>query len=254
MGARPTFKPVLRIGAILLIGYLLVLAFVYLRQRAMLFYPSHDLPSAQLQPWSDGSQKIGCCHEVTNPNTIWLMLHGNAGQAANRAYALPHLMEQDSLYVLEYPGYGARPGRPCLQTMNAAAEEAYRLLRSRHPRTPVCVIGESVGSGPACHLALENTPPDKIVLLVPFDALTKVAAHHFPFLPCGLLMRDRWDNVESLKHYKGPLEIYAAEADTIIPPDHAKALARQIPGARLISIHGGHNDWSESDRVQIRRQ
>src|SRR5262249_34506274 len=151
-----------------------------------------------------------------------------------------------------YPGYGARSGKPCLDTLNDAARDAYRLLRSRHPDTPVCVIGESIGSGPACHLALERPPPDKMILIVPFDALTKVALYHFPFLPCGLVLRDRWDNVQALKRYQGPLEIYAAEDDTIIPPERAKALAQRLPNARLTLIRGGHNDWPESDQVQIR--
>jgi hypothetical protein len=126
-------------------------------------------------------------------------------------------------------------------------------LRSRHPNTPVCVLGESIGSGPACALARETTAPDKIVLVVPFDTLANVAAGYFPFLPVRLLLRDPWDNVESLRRYAGPVEIFGARDDTIIPIGHAKALARQIPGAQFTEIPGGHNDWSQEDQVKIRR-
>jgi pimeloyl-ACP methyl ester carboxylesterase len=126
-------------------------------------------------------------------------------------------------------------------------------LRSRNPDTPVCVLGESIGSGPACALARESIAPDKIVLVVPFDSLANVASKHFPFLPVRLLLRDTWNNVETLRHYNGPVEIFGAMDDTIIPIEHAKALARQIPKAQLIAITGGHNDWSKDDQVKIRR-
>jgi pimeloyl-ACP methyl ester carboxylesterase len=112
-------------------------------------------------------------------------------------------------------------------------------------------LGESIGSGPACALAGEKTLPDKIVLVVPFDKLANVAAQHFPWLPVRLLLRDNWDNVESLKHYPGPIEIFGAMDDTIIPIEHAKALASQIPSARFIEIPGGHNDWSQQHQVKI---
>jgi surfactin synthase thioesterase subunit len=181
------------------------------------------------------------------------MMHGNAGQAADRDYVLRRMSEQDSLYVLEYPGYGARPGSPSQESFNKAASEAYQLLRSRNASSSVCVLGESIGSGPACSLAMEKIPPDKIVLVVPFDSLAKVGATHFPFLPVRLLVRDAWDNVESLKHYSGPVEIFAAENDNIIPIRHARALARQFPTAQLTPIPGGHNDWSQHDEVRIRR-
>jgi uncharacterized protein len=226
---------------------------VYFRQRSMLYFPSHESPSTRLTPWTDGSRTLGFCHEVPNPSTVWLMTHGNGGQAAHRDYVLPCLSDQDSLYVLEYPGYGARDGSPSLASMNQAASEAYRLLRARNPSRPVCVLGESIGSGPACALACEEPPPDKIALVVPFDSLPNVASEKYPFLPVRLLLRDAWNNVASLRNYAGPVEIFGARDDTIIPFDHARALATQHPGAQLVTITGGHNDWSRSGEVKLGR-
>ena len=139
-----------------------------------------------------------------------------------------------------------------MESMNQAASEAYQLLRSRNPNTPVCVLGESIGSGPACALAREKMAPDKIVLIAPFDVLAKVASRQFPFLPVRFLLRDAWNNVESLRHYAGPVEIFGAKEDTIIPMAHAQALAKQIPTAQFIAIAGGHNDWPHNDQVQIK--
>jgi hypothetical protein len=41
--------------------------------------------------------------------------------------------------------------------------------------------------------------------------------------------------------------------DTIIPIEHAKALAGQIRGTRFTAISGGHNDWSANDELKITR-
>lgn len=240
--------PIVRIAVMVYIGAVLL---VFFFQRSLLFFPSHLNLSSRLVPWSDGNHVIGFCHETQNPPVIWLMMHGNGGQAADRDYILHCMSGRDSLYVLEYPGYGLRPGSPSLKSMNQAASEAYELLRSRHSHTPICVLGESMGSGPACALAREKTPPDKIVLVVPYDTLASVAAGYYRFLPVRLMLRDAWDNIESLRGYNGPVDIFGAKDDTIIPVQHARNLARQIPQAHFVEIPCGHNDWSQSGQVRL---
>ncbi len=83
--------------------------------------------------------------------------------------------------------------------------------------------------------------------------MVNVASEKFRFLPVRLMLRDAWDNVEALSHYAGPVDIFGAADDAIIPINHAKALAKQIPRAHFTAITGGHNDWSESNQVKISR-
>jgi len=194
---------------------------------------------------------IGFSREVQNAQNIWLLLHGNAGQAADRSYALPAFSASDSVFILEDPGYGQRVGTPSLESFNQAAKEAYELLRSRFPKTPVCVVGESIGTGPASSLALESVPPSKIVLIVPFEILSRVIADHLPSLPATTQIRDNWNNIESLRNYRGPLEIFGAKNDEVIPIAHAKALAASKPSAIYHEIDGGHNAWSKDPKVKI---
>ena len=146
MAPRQLTKRVLRIAAIPLALYVLLVVVVYSQQRAMLFFPTHDAPSSGLTPWLDGKRTIGFCREAPNARTVWLMTHGNAGQAADRDYVLSRMSDQDSLYVLEYPGYGQRDGSPSLESMNQAASEAYHLLRSHNQSIPVCVVGDPSGA------------------------------------------------------------------------------------------------------------
>lgn len=245
----------LKVLAALVLLYIGLVALLYFRQRSLLYFPSHRSGSGTdlLKPWSFNGRLIGWCHEVTNAQTIWLMLHGNGGQAADRGYVLPCLSGTDSLYVLEYPGYGLREGKPSLDSFNNAASEAYNLLRRQYPHVPVCVLGESLGTGPASFLAREKTPPDKIVLVVPYDTLANVAGSKFPFVPVRLLLHDNWNNVQALQQYTGPVELYGAAGDQIIPFARAKALASRLPKARLVCLDCGHNDWAAAPDVKLRR-
>jgi uncharacterized protein len=229
---------------------LFLLAFVF--QRKLLFFPSHRADTNGLAAWTIDGRLVGYARKVESPRNVWLFMHGNAGQASDRVYALPCFSAADSVFFLEYPGYGKRPGSPSKASFNSAAEEAYRWLRMTYPHIPVCVIGESIGSGPASSLTRSAKQPDKIVLVVPYDNLASVAGEHLSVIPAGLVLLDRWDNVEAMRGYLGTVEIFGAIDDRVIPIHHARALAKALPNAILHEIQGGHNDWSLNNGVQIR--
>ncbi|HYG36232.1 MAG TPA: alpha/beta hydrolase, partial [Clostridia bacterium] len=147
-----------RLLAVLLSSSLMLLLGCGAIQRSTLFYPTHHRQDNGLKTWKSEGKVIGYAREVPNPENVWLMLHGNGGQAADRVYAIPCFSDRDSVFILEYPGYGTRKGKPSRVSINAAAEEAYLLLRKAYPKTPVCVLGESIGSGPASWLATQPQP------------------------------------------------------------------------------------------------
>jgi uncharacterized protein len=206
-------------------------------QRKVLFFPSHHANLNGFTPWVREGKTIGVAREVYGPGNVWLFLHGNGGQAADRQYAMYAFDPGDSIYFLEYPGYGRREG--------------YADLRLRFPDRKVCVFGESLGSGPASMLSRETPPPDKIVLIVPFDDIPSVARGHVSYLPVGLIFAGTWNNVEALMDYRGPLEIYGAELDEVIPLKHARNLAESLPNAKFHLIPGNHG-WANQPSVTAR--
>ena len=220
--------------------------------RQLLYFPTHHSRDNGLSEWRYQGETIGFMRPVENPGNVWLMTHGNGGQASDRAYAIPSFSRDDAVYILEYPGYGQRRGSPSRDAFDRAAKQAYLLLRKMYPTTPVCVVGESIGSGPASYLATVQPPPDKIVLVVPFDKLHRVGQYHYPFLPVRLLLSDDWDNVAALKGYRGKVEIFGASHDEVIPIPFARALAESRPATVFHEIDGGHNDWATPGRVRIR--
>jgi pimeloyl-ACP methyl ester carboxylesterase len=233
-----------------LAGYVLVTAFVFVTQRSLLYHPSHDGESGALKPWIVRGTTMGYARPLANPASIWLMAHGNAGEAANRDYILQCVSADSAVYVVEYPGYGLRSGSPSEASLNRAVREAYDELLALYPNKAIGVIGESLGSGPACTLAQAPVPPARFVLIVPFATLASVASEHMPFLPIKLLLKDRWDNVASLQGYRGPITVYAARQDNIIGPEHGRRLATAV-GATFHLIDSGHNDLLSAGAVRF---
>ena len=253
-GATNLIIPVFRVLLLLTLAYILIAGAVYVFQRTLVFHPTHHDVETGMEPrWVDGRQ-IGYVRAAESPSGVWLVLHGNGGQAAHRDYLLQYVADDVTVYVMEYPGYGQRQGLATAQTFNDAAISAYASIRFQHGSIPMGVMGESIGSGPASLLSLVALTPEKIVLLVPFDQLHRVAGARFPWLPVKWLMRDQWNNVATLEKYTGPIEIYAARDDEVIPFKHAQALANALPGARLIEMSGGHSSWEFEDRFELPRR
>lgn len=239
------------VRAVLALGLALVAGGCQSISRPYLFFPSHKA-GGDLADWRHEGRRLGAARPVEHPGCVWLLLHGNAGQASYRGYTLPRFSPDDSVYVLEYPGYGDAPGKPSIPGIENAARQAYRLLRELHPAAPVGVVGESIGTGPAARLAREKHPPDKIVLITPYDNLAGAGRDHVPYLPVRLILGSTWDNVAALSGYQGPVDIIVGRDDRVIRPERGLTLARSVPQAKLIVFPGGHNDWSRFPAADIR--
>lgn len=181
------------------------------------------------------------------PPLAFLVIHGNGGHAVHRAdYAgiLRAAAPENavSVYLLEYPGYGARPGSPSEESILAAARQALDRIPAG---APVVVLGESLGSGVACGLAASR--PERVaglLLLAPFESLAGVAGHHYPLLPVRWVMRDTYPAGEWLKSYRGPVVFVVAAEDRTIPPWLGRRLHDSYSGAKqlVISDGAGHDD------------
>lgn len=221
-------------------------------ERKHFYFPSNRLGDGGMLSWEIEGERVGFARAVESPENVWVFLHGNGGQAADRTYALRCFAEGDSVYILEYPGYGEREGAPSRTSFDVAAVEAFRWLQKRYPGTPVCAVGESIGTGPASYLGSLESPPAKIVLVTPYETLSLVAEESFPKWLVGLALKSNWNNAASLSAYQGPVDIFGAAEDRIIPVKHARSLAEALTNASFHLIEGGHNEWSEAGRVAIR--
>ncbi len=239
---------------------LVVVAFLAAVQRALIYHPLRldaaacsDLAEVQgFEGWTNaagdaiGFRSLPDGDDPRAPLAV-LLAHGNAGCALQRAeYAAPlRAAAPDravSVYLLEYPGYGARPGSPSQQSFLAAAEDALEAIPAD---VPVVVLGESIGSGVAA--ATAKADPERVaglVLLTPFDSLANVAQHHYPVLPVRWLLRDRYPSSEWLRSYRGPVAIIVAGRDTVVPARFGRQLHDGYQGPKLVITveDADHND------------
>jgi pimeloyl-ACP methyl ester carboxylesterase len=184
---------------------------------------------------------------TVSPTGSVLVVHGNAGCALNRGYiARPvHEAAARDVYVLEYPGYGARAGSPGMKSFLAAGEEAFALL----PDTmPIHLVSESLGAGVASHLAmLHGDRVSGLMMFAPYNNLASVGRRQMPFLPVRLILRDRFNPAEWLKDYRGPVSIVLAGSDEVIPSDLGRKLYDGYAGPKRLQVIEGahHNDIAE---------
>lgn len=227
-------------------GYAVMLVLFTLLQRYLIYVPTRlTTQSAEesaavvgFTPWRNAAgQLIGWKSAArSQPVGSILIVHGNGGWALDRAYMTTPIHDAASLdiYILEYPGYGARGGSPGEASLLAAADEAFELLPKN---LPIYVISESLGTGVAAHLA-QKYPAGVagLAMFVPYDKLASVAGNHVPFIPAYYLLWDRYDPADWLKDYHGPVKVIVAGRDEIIPPRLGEQLYEGYAGPKTLEV------------------
>lgn len=225
--------------------------------RQLLYFPERQDPERARQeaarlgfaPWAD---RDGAFHGWREPPTApaprarLVVLHGNGGHALHRAHyrdVFPrrHGSLPVELLLLEYPGYGARTGKPSQPAILAACREALADLR-REPG-PVVLVGESLGSAAAALCAAEAPGGvDGLLLVTPLSSVQAVARRHYGFAP-SFLLPDTFRADEALPRYGGPVGFLVAGRDEVVFPDLGLALHRDYPGPKRLWVQegAGHN-------------
>lgn len=237
-------------------GYGVICLLVLVFQRRLMYFPSRA-PAAEalntakglgLGAWRDDRGNLmGWRPQKEAPGIRMLVFHGNSGSALDRDYYLELLGRTGTEVILfEYPGYGARDGKPSQTSFVEHAMQAVAQLRKEAPG-PIWLLGESLGGGVASQVAARR-PSDiaGVLLVTPFARMTDVAAWHYPYVPVRLLLRDRWDNVSALTGYPGPIGLFIAGRDEVVGTAQGHLLARSL-GIRVRiweQPEAGHNSFS----------
>lgn len=186
------------------------------------------------------------------PQKIIMMFHGNAGHAAHRIYMASGLLSETAiLYLAEYPGYGARVGRPSEESIYQAAADDLACLHKEFGQLPVIVIGESLGTAVTTHLAGACTDVRGMILVSPFTSLAAIGKIHYPFLPVKTLLADKFNSAAQLKNTTAPLLFIHGDQDDIVPFAQGEQLYHDYAGPKeFVCLTGAaHNDlpWHETN-------
>lgn len=252
------------LGVVMLVaGLVLLLAWLF--QRSLIYFPSAEnpppvetvLPGGEAVTFvtEDGIVLAGWFvpprpQAQTARATPVLVFNGNAGNRELRAplaRALTGLAEPVAVLLFDYRGYGGNPGSPSEAGLAMDARAALRYLTGRADvdADRIVYFGESLGAAVAVSLALKR-PPAALILRSPFTSLADMAGVHYPFLPAGLLLKDRFASIEKIGRLAAPLLVIVGSEDGVVPPEQSRRLlaAAGAPG-RLLEIEGAdHNDYT----------
>jgi pimeloyl-ACP methyl ester carboxylesterase len=112
------------------------------------------------------------------------------------------------------------------------------------------IFGYSIGSGIAVQSALE-APPVALILVAGHAGIARIVGERLPFVP-GWLVSERFDNAAKIGHIASPILLVHGTADTTIPVDNTRVLARIQPRATMVLIPGAGHEVVWNPVVQAR--
>lgn len=246
-----------RVLVVVLVVVVVIVGAFWALQRQLIYFPDTSTvpPAAEVLPGgrdvvlttSDGLE-LGAWFFPAPPgshrDTAVLLAPGNGGNRLGRVSLADQLGRQGfAVLLLDYRGYGGNPGTPSEEGLHADALAAVAALADLgYPPERTIYFGESLGTGVVAALAAER-PPAGIVLRSPFTSLGDVGRHHYPFLPVGLLLRDRFEVLEHASRWQVPTVVIRGESDEVVPTKLSAQVAAATPQlVEELVLPGGHND------------
>lgn len=173
---------------------------------------------------------------------VVLLFHGNASYPED--YRFLYAGWKMSGYGVVAPvarGYPRSTGAPRGDDMLADAIAARDWLADRYPGHPVVVLGQSLGTGAAVHVAAQRDV-DGVILISPFTSMLALVAEKLPWIPGRLLLASPFRSDLDIGRVTAPILIFHGDRDTLIPIEHARILAAMAKAPTTIeTIRGaGH--------------
>lgn len=190
-------------------------------------------PGGQLELWSPPGRTY-----PPGQADVYVVKFGGMASRAERATEHPADVWRDlrvEVWAVNPPGYGGAPGRASLRTLARGAEAAYENVRFRSGDKPILLVGNSLGSACALHVAssgqvngliLRNPPPlkqmleglgwwrgyfgaDLIACQVPqeLDAIAEARRCRAP----AVFVSSQQDRLVAAKHQRRVYEAYGGE-------------------------------------------
>lgn len=237
------------------ISYVAMLSYLFLFQRQLLYFPDRSHPFLAGLPQL-GVREVALQTADGLSLSAWFLpppdgapaiayFHGNGGNIAYRADRLMRFARAGyGVLLVEYRGYGGNPGSPSEAGFTADADAACEFLgRQGIVGERLVLWGESLGSAVAIRLAATQ----KIAALIlesPFTSIAAVAQYHYPLVPAGLLVWDRFDALSRIGEVTAPILFLQGGRDSVVPPRFGQQLFDAAPGPKQhwFAADAGHEE------------
>jgi uncharacterized protein len=238
-------------------AYVLLIAYVYVCQSRLIYFPNVPGRALAATPAeiglrfdevritaADRAELHGWYVPAAAGAPAVLLCHGNAGNISHRLDWL-RIFHDMGLAVLmfDYRGYGRSSGRPTERGTYLDARAAWDYLTGTKGLAPnrIVIVGESLGGSIAAHLAKDVTA-GALLLVSTFTSAPDLASNVYWYLPVRLLARFQYPTVADVVHVRAPTLVVHSRDDEIIPFSHAEMLYRHSSAPKgLLEIRGEHN-------------
>ncbi|MGO9513838.1 MAG: alpha/beta hydrolase [Steroidobacteraceae bacterium] len=237
--------------------YVLLIAYVYIFQARLIFFP--NVPGRTL---TATPSQIGLKFEEVRITTadrvdlhgwyvaapagapVVLLCHGNAGNIAHRLDWLEIFCGMGfAVLLFDYRGFGRSSGTPTEQGTYLDAQAAWGYLTNTKGFAPasIVIVGESLGGPIAAHLA-KDVAPGALILVSTFTSVPTLARTFYWYLPVRRLARFQYPTAAYVARVHVPTLVIHSRDDEMIPFSHGEELRRCARGpAQLLEIFGDHN-------------
>lgn len=287
---RKWWYPLWRLLRAILFAYLVVTILLAFLQRKLLYFPATSQSLAvngfpevtRLFPaasdveltCADGVRIRGWLlqKEKSNDNgairrSLVIYFHGNAGDRSGRIgwYELLESLDVDVL-AIDYHGYGDSDGSITEEALELDCDAAWEFATQRAGYAPqdITIVGTSLGGAAAIYLTEKQcrigTPPAGLVTVATFSSMVDAGRSHYPWLPVGLILVDRYPSDERIPHVTCPLVLLHGDQDRIVRQEFGDKLFQAAPDAsvcgipkRWVNVPGvGHNNliFEAADTIQ----
>jgi pimeloyl-ACP methyl ester carboxylesterase len=251
----------LRVLVVLLLIGGMVVGMMWFLQRQLIYFPDESsVPPAgeviegarDVTLHTDDGLELGAWFVpaapppgATDRRMAVLVAPGNGGNRAGRAGFAGELRRRGfAVLLMDYRGYGGNPGSPSEEGLARDAIAAAEALEDLgYPAERTIYFGESLGSGVVAALQARR-PPAGMVLRSPFPELADVGAHHYPWLPVRLLLRDRFAVLDHLAGSDVPVTVVYGDRDSVVPTELSERVADEALALdeRVVISGADHND------------
>jgi len=257
-------KSLLRILLAITVAIPLILyPYLYFFQDKLLFHPQkieagtlkvlrkYHADSEVILKTPDNIQLHGWFLKANSSGKSPLLIYfgGNAEEVSWRIDE-KEFFKKYSLLLINYRGYGLSKGKPSEKSLFKDALFIYDTFVKRRDvdSRKIVAMGRSLGTGVAVYLA-KHRHLEKVILVSPYDSIKKVAQKVYPYAPVSLLLKHPFDSLSRAPSISTPMLALIASNDTVISPEHSKALVKKWKGKtkQVIIQNTDHNSITSAD-------
>lgn len=255
-------KIIIKVGLFLLSVYVLICVVLYFNQESILFFPEvlnknysfefpDDFEELNFQ-MNDQTNINGLLFKTPSSKGLIFYLHGNAGSLKGWGKIAPFYNQLGyDIFFMDYRGFGKSRGTISNQKqLFEDVQLVYDSLKTRYNEKKMVILGYSIGTGIAAHLASENNA-SQLILEAPYFSMLDMMKNNYPFLPAFILKYPLPTNIY-ISRCKMPIVIFHGNKDQVIPYSSSVRLSKLLKTKdRFISLKGqGHNGISDHTDYQ----